>query len=62
MAKPYQIWDDIDRDNDLRENLARIIASKVSGLPPNQLTPVDFDYELADEIGVLVDKRYHVFH
>lgn len=51
------MWDGMDQVNDLRQQLAKIIASKHSGLSLDTVVPSKFDFELADALSDLIDKE-----
>lgn len=49
------MWDQRDIELNLREKLAQLIASKISGLP--FADPIPEDYSLADALSDLIDAR-----
>lgn len=53
----FNMWDDADNINNLRLYLAKIIASKSSGLPFEDVTPEQRDFDLADSLSDLIDKE-----
>jgi hypothetical protein len=51
------VWDGMDELNGLRWQLAKIIASKHSGLSLDTVIPSKSDFELADALSELIDKE-----
>ena len=51
------MWDERDKELDLRGKMAQIIAAKTSGLDPKLIVPEPPDFELADEFANIINLR-----
>ncbi len=54
------MWDERDEEFDLRGRLARIIASKASGIHPDFMQPTKRDYAMADVFAELMEKEFQL--
>lgn len=49
------VWDDRDLELGLRDKMTKIIASKISGVPYDEVTPEPEDYITADELAGVIE-------
>lgn len=52
-----ELWDARDKELDLKEKLAKIIASTISGIEPELVRPIEEDYLLADKLKRSINTR-----
>lgn len=51
-------WDERDVALDLRNQFAKLIASKVSGLEPSDINPEQDDYNMADGFAAVIEREW----
>jgi len=52
------LWDERDRVLHLREAFAKLVAAKVSGISPGEVSANNDDLLMADRIAELIEKEY----